>query len=548
MTIYSSWQFYSYLLLLSIFLSACNYQDTQVDMVVHNAVIYTVDDAFTVAEAMAIDSGRIVAIGPEREIMNKYKGEQMVDAGSRPIYPGFIDSHTHFVEHGLYENQVDLTGTKSWEECVERIQEFASSSPSLWIEGHGWDQNDWEIQQFPAKDALDRLFPDRPVILDRIDKHASLANSKALELALIEGPKRVIGGEIMVDDEGEMTGMLIDKAAYLVKDVIPAPDEDLLKRAMSRAQEDCFEYGITTVAEAGLDTTSIRLIQKMHAEGELLIRIYAMLLADDAGREFMKRGKVLEDRLTVRSVKLYGDGALGSRGAALKHDYHDKEGHRGALLHQPIFFKQWAALCDLYGFQMNTHCIGDRANQIILSVYQDQLKGTNDKRWRIEHAQVVTGNDIAMFGRNNILPSVQPVHAMSDMPWVEERIGAERVDGAYANASLLGENGLVLLGTDFPIEGMDPLQTFYASVFRKNAQGEPEEGWHMEESLTREQALRGMTIWGAIGNFEEEQKGSLEVGKVADFIIMDRDIMQVEESEILDSQVLSTFVHGVKVK
>ncbi|NND93836.1 MAG: amidohydrolase family protein, partial [Flavobacteriales bacterium] len=237
----------------------------------------------------------------------------------------------------------------------------------------------------------------------------------------------------------------------------------------------------------------------------------------------------------------------GSRGAAMKNDYHDKHGHKGALLHQPIFFKQWAALCNLYGFQMNTHCIGDKANQLILAVYRDQLAGTNDKRWRIEHAQVVTGKDIEQFGRNNILPSVQPTHATSDMPWVEERIGAERVKFAYANASLLRQNGLVLLGTDFPIEAMNPIHTFYAAVFRKDTDGNPLGGWYPEEALSREEALRGMTIWGAVGNFEEERKGSLEIGKEADFVILDRDIMSSSENEILKTKVLGTYVAGEKV-
>lgn len=231
----------------------------------------------------------------------------------------------------------------------------------------------------------------------------------------------------------------------------------------------------------------------------------------------------------------------------MKRDYHDHPGHKGALLHQPVFFKQWAALADLYGFQLNTHCIGDKANQIVLAVYNDQLGGANDKRWRIEHAQVVTDGDLERFKRSNILPSVQPTHATSDMAWAEERLGEERMDGAYAYASLSRQNGLVLLGTDFPIEDIDPLLTFYAAVFRKNANGEPINGWRMEEALTREQALMGMTIWGAIGNFEETRKGSLEPGKVADFVIMDRDIMTCGEDEVLRAKVLATYLNGEKV-
>jgi hypothetical protein len=304
---------------------------------------------------------------------------------------------------------------------------------------------------------------------------------------------------------------------------------------------------LTTVDDAGLDTVKVNLIRKMQASGELLMRMYVMLEADEAGMEYMKRGIVKEDRLTIRSIKLYADGALGSRGAALKEDYHDHPGHKGTILHQPVYFKQWAALCDLYGFQMNTHCIGDRANQFMLSVYNNQLSGANDKRWRIEHAQVLTGNDLDRFKTYTILPSIQPTHATSDMTWAEDRLGPERINGAYSYASLLKQNGIVLLGTDFPIEGINPLNTFYAAVFRKDSSGDPENGWRSEEVLTREQALMGMTIWGAIGNFEEEKKGSLEKGKVADFVILDRDLMKCDEKDVLKTKVMATYIGGQKV-
>ncbi len=272
-----------------------------------------------------------------------------------------------------------------------------------------------------------------------------------------------------------------------------------------------------------------------------------MLDASDAGKEMMKKGAIARDRLTVRSIKLYGDGALGSRGAALKRDYHDHEGHKGGLKRPLVFYKQWAALCKLYGFQMNVHCIGDRANEMILAVFRDQLKGSNDLRWRIEHAQLVSRQDMDDFGQYNILPSVQPTHATSDMSWVADRVGDDRLDGAYAYATLMRQNGIALLGTDFPIEEIDPLFTFYAAVFRKNEAGEPMEGWRMSEALTREEAMRGMTIWGAIGNFEEADKGSLESGKWADFVIMDRDIMTIAERDVLKTKVISTYLGGEKV-
>lgn len=534
-------------LLFALITQACNYQENGVDMVVHNALIYTVDGGFTMAEAMAIDSGKVVEVGAEREIMNRYTAKTTIDAGGKAVYPGFIDSHCHFVGYGLNRDQVDLTGTKSWEGCIERIQEFAKKTHAVWIEGNGWDQNDWEVKEFPDNSLLTAAFPDRPVVVGRVDGHASIANAKALELANVDARAHVIGGEVVVGEDGEVTGLLIDNAVNKVNAVIPEPDTEQLRAAIELAEDDCFAVGLTTIDEAGLDTSVVNLIERMHADGSLKMRVYAMLEATDAGMEYMKNGMTLTDRLTVRSIKLYGDGSLGSRGAALKKDYHDKHGHKGALLHQPVFYKQWAALCNLYGFQMNTHCIGDRANQIVLAVYQEQLTGTNDKRWRIEHAQVLSGNDIDKFGRFNILPSIQPSHATSDMPWVAERIGEDRLEGAYANASLLKQNGLVLLGTDFPVEGINPIHTFYAAVFRKDKNGDPLGGWRTEEALSKEEALKGMTIWGAMGNFEEADKGSLEAGKWADFVILDRDIMRISEKDILDAKVIGTYIAGEKV-
>ena len=530
-----------------ILLSSCAFKDNEVDLIVHNATIYTVDGEFKMVEAMAVDSGKIVAVGPEREILNKYRSEQVVDAAKKIIYPGFIDSHCHFVGYGMSTMEVDLNGTTSWEQCLDRVQEYAERVPTGWITGRGWDQNNWKEKSFPTNEVLSELFPDRPVVLDRIDGHALIANDKALELARINANDRVTGGEVVTDDLGMMTGLLIDNAMVKLNAMIPDFEDEQLRLAILKAQADCFAVGLTTVDDAGLDTHKVNLIRKLQETGELLMRMYVMLEADEAGMEYMKRGVVKKDRLTICSVKLYADGALGSRGAALKNDYHDHPGHKGTILHQPVYFKQWAALCNLYGFQMNTHCIGDLANQLMLSIYNEELGGANDKRWRIEHAQVLSGGDLERFKTYTILPSIQPTHATSDMSWAEDRLGPDRISGAYSYASLLNQNGIVLLGTDFPIEGIDPLNTFYAAVFRKNKSGEPVDGWRAEEALTRKQALMGMTIWGAIGNFEEDKKGSLEPGKFADFVILDRDIMTCPEKEVLKTKVLATYVGGEKV-
>ncbi len=519
----------------------------EVDLVVHNAVIYTLDGSFSTVQAMAIDGDTIVALGAEQEIRNNFSSKRRLDAGGKAIYPGFIDSHCHFVFYGLSKLELDLTGTKSWAECLEVIQSHAKSAPGEWILGRGWDQNDWAVKEFPTNKELTELFPDRPVYISRVDGHAAIANAEALKRAGLTRPQKVKGGE-MVEIDGKLTGLLIDRAMEKVDEVIADPNEKELRQAILRAQEDCFAVGLTTVDDAGLDPHVIELIEQMQDEGALKMRVYAMLNPTDEGMEYMSKNmRVSKERLTVRSVKLYGDGALGSRGAALKNHYHDDPGNKGEMLYDRKYYSSWAGKAGVHGYQINTHCIGDRANQILLDVYQEHLGGTNDKRWRIEHAQVVTGIDMAKFGRFNILPSIQPTHATSDMAWAEDRLGAERIEGAYAYRSLLEQNGQVLLGTDFPVEGIDPLETFYAAVFRKDDAGTPEGGWRTDQGLSRKEALMGMTIWGAIGNFEEKVKGSFEEGKVADFVILDRDIMRVSESSIKKAKVEQTFIAGERV-
>jgi len=491
-------QAFSVCLLLLLF--SCAPDNRQVDMIVHNGTIYTADLSFGRAQAMAIDSGRIVAVGTEREILNKYSADQKLDAAGQAIYPGFIDSHCHFVGYGKTASEISLTGTTSWEDCLAIVEKAAPAISGDWIVGRGWDQNDWEVKEFPSKESLDQLFPNRPVWLQRIDGHAGIANSEALRLAGVTEAKEIEGGEIVTNETG-ISGVLIDMAMGMVNEVIPDLNDEELRSAILLAQDHCFAFGLTTVDDAGLDPEVVNLIDEMQTQGALKMRVYAMLNPTEDTEEWMKsKGVVKTDKLTVRSVKLYGDGALGSRGAALKTHYHDDVHNKGKMLFDHNFYREWVSLCNANGFQVNTHCIGDRANQSMLAMYQDVLGGANDKRWRIEHAQVLTENDVDRFGRFNILPSVQPTHATSDMPWAEDRLGPDRIDGSYAYRSLLDQNGLVLLGTDFPVEGIDPLRTFYAAVFRKDTKGNPQGGWRTEEALSRQQALMGMTIWGAIGN------------------------------------------------
>lgn len=541
-------------LVFMIALSSCHFKNEQVDLIIHNAVIYTMDEASSVHDAMAIKDGVIIAIGAEREILNQYDAPQIIDARQHAVYPGFIDGHCHFLAYGLMLHDANLLGASSFDEMVKRVVDYAPTRMSEWIIGRGWDQNDWTAQEematFPDRAKLDSLFPNTPVYLTRIDGHAALVNGKALELAGITPQTKVEGGMVEVIN-GRCTGILIDKASTLVEAVMPARSEEEKRKALLAAQQACFEYGITTVDEAGLLHSEVELIRKMQQSQELKMRVYAMLSdTPDNFDYYIKHGiDTSSKKLTVRSFKFYADGALGSRGACLLSPYEDllnESGRReyGMMLSSESHFREKAAILNGFGFQMNTHAIGDSANRVMLHIYRDVLRGTNDKRWRIEHAQVVHQEDVALFSQYNIIPSVQTTHATSDMPWAWLRLGKTRVARAYIYKELLGQNGLVALGTDFPVEGISPFATFYSAVVRKDKTGQPEGGFQMENALTREEALRGMTIWNAVANFEEGFKGSLEVGKVADVVILSQDIMKCDERHLLEVGVDYTVLGG----
>jgi predicted amidohydrolase YtcJ len=516
------------------------------DLIVLNATIYTVDSAFSTVQAMAVRDGKIIATGTNDEINNTYDAEK-IDAKDKFIYPGFIDAHTHFYRYGLGLQTADLVGTKSWNEIVEKLKTFATQQPDGWVIGRGWDQNDWALKEFPDNEQLNQLFPNRPVLLTRIDGHAAIANRTALTLAGLKEGFTLTGGEVEVKN-GRLTGILIDNAIGLVRSKVPGPNSAQMKSALLQAQENCFAVGLTTVDDCGLNYNEVELIDSIQKSGELKMRIYGML--SDSKRNYdaiFAKGKIKTDRLNVRSFKVYADGALGSRGACLLHPYSDKPGYLGFLLSDLQHFDSIANIIYEKGFQMCTHAIGDSGNRAILNVYGKYLKGKNDLRWRIEHAQVVNSNDFVLFGNYNVIPSVQPTHATSDMYWAGDRLGPERVKGAYAFNDLMKQNGWIPLGTDFPVEDISPFKTFFAAVIRKDDKGWPEGGYQVENALTREDALKGMTIWAAKSNFEESEKGSLEKGKFADFIILDKDLMKAPESELLKIQVLHTFLNGEKV-
>ncbi|WP_291962908.1 amidohydrolase [Maribacter sp.] len=533
--------------ILLVFLSGCELMKEKVDLVIFNAKVYTVDNSFSEAQAFAVQDGKFIAVGTTEEIRDVYTSDQLIDADGRAITPGLIDAHCHFYGLGLNQQLVDLVGTKSFEEVLERVKAFHAANPKSFLRGRGWDQNDWEIKEFPTKAELDTIFPDIPVALERVDGHAYLVNQKALDMAGIDWSTKVEGGEIVRKWENGysgITGVLVDNPMSLIDSVMPLPSLEDKITALKDAERISFNHGLTTVNDAGLDRSTIELIDSLQQAGELSIRVYAMVSNNkDDVDYFIEKGPIKTDRLNVRSVKVYGDGALGSRGAALKEEYSDLPKHFGAMITPVADIEALAEKLANSEYQMNTHAIGDSANIAVLRAYKNVLKGKDDRRWKIEHAQVLTEGDFDYF-EDGIIPSVQPTHATSDMYWAEERLG-ERVKGAYAYKTLLNKAGTIALGTDFPVEDVSPFLTFYAAVARQDTSGYPEGGFQMEEALSREETLKGMTIWAAYSNFEEDEKGSIEPGKFADFVIYDKDMMTVPVAEIPTIRAEQTFVNGI---
>ncbi|AHF16334.1 amidohydrolase [Niabella soli] len=528
-------------------LAACT-SKKPADLLVYNATIYTADSSFSTAEAMVIKDGRIIAVGKKSTLENAYQSKSSLNAEGKYIYPGFIDAHAHFAGYAKGLGEVDLVNTTSWEAVLRRCSDFKTEGDTMsWIIGRGWDQNDWPVKEFPTNEELNKRYPNRPVYLSRIDGHAAIANNKALELAGVKAGDTISGGTYQVKN-GRLTGLLVDNAMDRVAAKIPDPSPTVMKTLVLRAQQNCFGVGLTGIHDCGLDYEAVDKIAALQQSGELKMRLYIMLSDAKKNYEYLaKHGIIKTERLNVRGFKLYADGALGSRGACLLHDYADKPGWRGFLLSNPAHFDSMAAIIVKNNWQMCTHAIGDSGNRTLLKIYAKYLGGKNDRRWRMEHAQVISPDDFHFFEDNNIIASVQPTHATSDMYWAGDRLGKERLKGAYAYERLLKENGWIPLGTDFPVEDISPLKTFYAAVVRKDAKGFPAGGFQMENALTREQALRGMTIWAARAAFEEKEKGSLEPGKFADFVILDRDLMTEPEATMLTTKVLKTYVGGERV-
>ncbi len=528
--------------MIALLLFSCEEAKEKADLIVINANIYTVDEEFSKANALAVRDGKFLAIKTDSILLATYDADLVIDLEGKTIVPGLIDAHCHFYGLGVTEQLVDLNGTKSFNEIINRLKEATDNNDFKVIQGRGWDQNDWEIKEFPTRRQLDSLYPNTPVVLERVDGHAFLVNGKMLEMAGIDGATEASGGEI-IKKEGIPTGVLVDNPMGMVAAALPAPDLQARIQALKDAERICFNNGLTTVNDAGLPWEIISLIDSLQRAGELSIRIYAMVSGNSENLNYLSRGPIKTNRLNVRSVKVYADGALGSRGAALKKEYSDLAGHYGAMVTPVSDIEAMAIRISDSEFQMNTHAIGDSANAVVLRAYKKALVGTQDRRWKIEHAQIIDPADFDSF-EDGIIPSVQPTHATSDMYWAEDRLGAERIKGAYAFKTLLDRAGIVALGTDFPVEKVNPFHTFYAAVARKDTDQYPEGGYRKNEALSREEALRGMTIWAAYSNFEEDEKGSIEVGKLADFVVLNKDLMTVPEEEILELRAEQVYIDG----
>ena len=524
------------LLAFTVVLQSCK---KSVDYIAFNGNIYTVNSDFDTVNTFAVKDGKFIDVG-NKEILSKYKTTTKIDLNGSTVLPGLIDAHCHFYGLGLNQSVIDLTGTNSFNEILEKIS--LKDNKNI-IRGRGWDQNDWEVKEFPNKNKLDLLYPDTPVILERIDGHAYLVNQKALDIAGININTKSNNGTLL-SKKGKLTGVLIDGPMSIIDNAFGEISLENKVKALMSAQKICFQNGLTTVDDAGLSKDIILLIDSLQKKKLLKMRVYAMIsnLENDVNY-FLENGPIKTNSLNVRSVKVYGDGALGSRGATLKQPYSDDKHNYGKLVTSPDNIEDLANKLAKANFQMNTHAIGDSTINLLIDTYSKVLENKIDPRWRIEHSQIIDLNDISGYNEK-ILPSVQPTHATSDMYWAEDRVGAKRIKGAYAYKALLEKSKVIGLGTDFPVEKVNPFHTFYASISRKDLNDYPEGGFEFENALSREETLKGMTIWAAYLNFEENEKGSIEEGKFADFIIIDRDIMKIEASKTPETKVLKTYLSG----
>ena len=521
--------------------------------IVSNATIHTVDSSAPLIEAFAHQAGTIIAAGSLETLNTAYPNAKQLDLAGATVIPGFIDAHGHLLGLGQSLMNVDLVGSQSKQEILKRLQEGAADlPPGQWLLGRGWDQNDWSVKELPSATDLDAAFPDRPVWLERVDGHANWANSAAMAVSnkSLNGDWQPKGGEIVRDKEGNATGVFIDNAVAIIQQQLPVTSDAELNEALSRAVQKTASVGLTGMHDAGTSLGVWELLQAMNAQDKLPLRVYAMADGNSEMLDHLCRfGTTIEPtgRLNARSVKLYSDGALGSRGAALLDDYSDDVPNKGLLIESKETLTMLARRAIECGLQVNIHAIGDRGNRVTLDVLEASVQSYNPGRHRIEHSQVISLSDFHRFKDLGLIASVQPTHATSDMYWAEDRLGPERIKGAYAWQRFIELGVPIALGSDFPVEKPDPLLGFYAAITRQDVKGWPEGGWYAGDRLSREQALYGFTQGAAYAAFQEEHLGSITVGKRADFVVLSNDIMSIAAKEILDTQILATYIDGKAV-
>lgn len=518
--------------------------------------IYVADTQMSTIESFAIQGNMILQTGKLSELQSSYKtAKTIVHKGY--LYPGFIDAHCHFLAYCRGTKELNIFGIQSPSKIAKMAKKFAKKTKRTWIVGRGWDQNIWKNNEFPTKDILDQSISKRPVCLSRVDGHAVWVNSKAIEILKLNLDTNIVGGEIVKDANGHATGVFIDNAADWITSQIPKLDEETLTQAVKKGLKQVYSNGLTTIDEAGLDYSDIQFIHKLQTQNQFDLRVYAMLSYHPDNIQIALTSNPFFDHsmLNVRSMKFYLDGALGSRGALLKHDYCDRHGHRGLQLIKMSEFELWSTLLLQKNYQVCVHAIGDSANALVLNSFNKIIPRDVQVRWRIEHAQIMSPKDMKILREKSIIPSVQPTHATSDAPWALSRLCLDTtisklpnksnpIAGAYAYKNLLKNASILALGTDFPVENISTLATFYSATLRKDIAGTLKEAFLSKQALSRKEALLGMTLWAAYSNFEETLKGSLEKGKFADFIEIDTDIMEAEPLALQKAKITRTYING----
>jgi predicted amidohydrolase YtcJ len=526
------------------------------DLIVVNGRVYTVDDSRPMVSAFAVQNGRIVFAGSDREVRALAGSRtRVVDAGGGTVVPGMVDAHAHLLGLGVSLRNVALAGSKTYEEVIARVVERAKTAkPGEWILGRGWDQNLWPEKKFPTHEALTRALPNNPVVLTRIDGHAILANAMAMSAAKVTAATRdPEGGRIERLADGSPAGVFVDNAESLIGRAVPGSTTAQTREAILAAVAEANKWGLVGIHDAGESQRTIDIFESLARAGKFNLRNYVMVSGDSADVTHYfavgPRSALYDGHIWVRAIKLYSDGALGSRGAALLAPYSDDHGNTGLLVTPPAELQRIATGALRRGFQVAVHAIGDRGNRVVLDAYDAALKAvpTVDHRFRVEHAQVISPQDIPRFATLGVIPSMQASHQTSDMRWAETRVGPERIKGAYAWRSLLNTGVIIPNGSDFPVEEVNPLISFHSAVSRQDASNWPPGGWYPDQVMTREEALKAMTIWPAYAGFQEKVMGSITPGKYADFVILDRDIMTVPASEILATRVMSTWIGGKAV-